>query len=274
MPRGIWSGSINFGLVNVPVRLVTAVREQTVRFHMLSPDGSCRLRQKLYCPETGKEFNFKETARGYEIAPGQYVLMEDEELKRLKPEAGRSIDIDAFVDLEEIDPIYFDRTYYLAPDEKAAKAYGLLVTSMHENSKVAIAQFVMRDQQHLATLRSNGRIIILHTMYYDDEIVDEEDLEGMPRTSRPAAGEIKMADQLIKALSGPFEAAKYKDDFRDKLRKAIEAKAEGQEVVTAVSEEPAAPPVYNLMEALKRSLAEAEKQTSSRSTPRKRRKSA
>jgi DNA end-binding protein Ku len=258
MARGIWSGTISFGLVSIPVRLVTAVRDRSIRFNMLAPDGTCRLRQKLYCPETGKEYDFKHAARGYQIAPDQYVLIDEKELDRLKPEAGRMIEIAAFIDLAEIDPIYFDRSYYLVPEQSGTKAYQLLVRAMTQSAKVAIARFVMREREHLATLRPKEGAIVVHTMYYHDEIVPIDSLDGIERTGKTDARELKVADQLIEALTDRFDPAKHRDEFRDRLEKAIQAKAEGEEIVTAATEEPEAPPVYNLMEALKRSLAEAD----------------
>ncbi|MBL9149563.1 MAG: Ku protein [Phycisphaerae bacterium] len=254
MARSIWSGSISFGLVNIPVRLVTAVRDSSIRFHLLTPDGTCRLRQKLYCPETGKEYDFKKAARGYEVAPDQYVLVDENEIARLKPEAGHSIQIVAFVELAQIDPSYFDRTYYLVPEKNGAKAYALLAAAMAEKRRVAVAQLVMRDQQHLAAIRSNGRALVLHTMYYDDEVVDLGSLEGLPATSSSAKAELKMADQLIQALSSTFRPAQFKDDFRDRLRGAIEAKADGAEIVSAPSDDREIPPTFNIMAALKKSL--------------------
>lgn len=165
MPRAMWSGSISFGLVNVPVRMYTAVRDRGVHFHRLSPDGTCRLRNKLVCPDTGQEFDFKDTARGYEIAPGQYVIMRDEELENLKPEAGRSIDIRDFVDLADIDPVYYDNTYYLAPDERGAKGYQLLLEVMKKQQKVGIAKFVMREKEYLAAIRPYKNALVLETMH-------------------------------------------------------------------------------------------------------------
>src|SRR5690606_39339020 len=143
----------SFGLVSVPVRLTTAVRDKDIHFHMLSPDGSCRLRRKLYCPDTGKEYDFKDTARGYEVAPDQYVLVDEKELEQIKPEKGNTIDIEDFVDLASVDPIYYARTYYLLPGEGGAKSYRLLVDAMTETGRAAVAHFTMRQKQHLTIIR-------------------------------------------------------------------------------------------------------------------------
>src|SRR2546426_4331174 len=169
MSRAMWSGSITFGLVNVPIKLFPAVQDKDVHFHMLSKDGKCRLRRKLVCPETGKEYDFKETARGYEIAPDQYVIVHDEELRNLKPEAGRHIEITDFVDLEEIDPVYYNRPYWLAPDEKGAKAYQLLLNAMLETAKVGIAKFVMRGKEYLAAIRPREGALCLEIMNFAEE---------------------------------------------------------------------------------------------------------
>jgi DNA end-binding protein Ku len=280
MPRAIWTGSISFGLVTVPVRLVTAVRDRHIRFNMLTPDGTCRLRQKLYCPETNEEFDFKQAAKGYQIAPDQYVLIDEKEIDRLKPDKGRTIDIEAFVSLDEIDPVYYDRTYYLTPNEGGAKAYRLLVQAMSKAGRVGIAKFVLRDQQHLVALRPKDGVLILHTMFFDDEVVDPASLEvPEEQGGRGATRELDVAKQLIETLSGPFKPGDHHDEFREKLEHAIQEKAEGREIVTAASSEDDAPPVYSLMEALKESLAKTEQQRkklrrSTGAAVRKRRKSA
>jgi DNA end-binding protein Ku len=258
MPRSMWSGTITFGLVNIPVKLVTAVRDRSIRFHMLSQDGQCRLRQKLYCPETKKEFDFQHTARGFEVAPDQYVIIEDEEIEKVKPEAGRRIEIEEFVKLGDIDPVYYDRPYDLRPDESGAKAYALLVQAMEKAGRVGIARFVMRQKQYLAALRPVDGAILLQTMNYGDEVIDRTEIEGVPRDVKVNKKEVEVAEQLIAALAHPFKAQKYHDEYRDKLQKLIDVKSEGGDVSTLETHEEAeAPRVINLMEALQRSLKEA-----------------
>jgi DNA end-binding protein Ku len=252
--RAIWSGSITFGLVNVPVKMFTAVRDRGVHFHMLSDDGSCRLRRKLVCPETGKEYDFNQTARGFEIAPDQYVIVTDEEINSLKPEAGRTIDITDFVDLASIDPLYYSRPYYLAPDERGGKAYHLLHEAMTRSAKVGIATFVMRQKQYLAALRPMREILCLEVMNYADEIVPLDDIPGVQRAGEADKRELSVAQRLIDALSGEFEPEKYRDDYREQLVQLIEKKAAGEEVVLQPArEEPAR--IADLMEALEASLA-------------------
>ncbi len=245
MPRALWTGSVSFGLVNIPVRLVTAVRDKQIHFHLLSPDGQCRLRRKLYCPETGKEFDFKDTSRGYEVAPDQYVIIQDEELDQLKPEKGRTID-----------PIYFDKTYHLTPGEGGAKPYALLVQAMHESQRIGVARFVMRDKQHLVAIRPVDRALVLHTMHYANEVTMPTDLDtDLPAKSDVNAKELKVAQQLIDSLTTDFDAEAYQDDYQERVRELIESKAEGETVqIEEPAEEGEVPPTYNLMDALKESL--------------------
>src|SRR5271156_1837223 len=149
MSRPVWQGSITFGLVNIPVSLQTAVQEKTVNFHMLSKDGSCRLRRKLYCPDTGKEFDFGDTTRGIEVGKGEYAIVSEKELDALKPEKGHTIEMEQFISLEEIDPIYFDRIYFVTPTDNSNKAYKLLYEAMKESGRIGLARFVMRDRQYV-----------------------------------------------------------------------------------------------------------------------------
>jgi DNA end-binding protein Ku len=257
--RSIWSGSISFGLVNIPVKLVTAVRDKSIHFNMLSPDGKSRLRRKLYSPETGKDFEYDQTVRGYEIAPDQYVIVKDEELEKLRPEKSRRLDIQEFVELAKVDPIYYDSTYYVAPDEGGAKAYALLVNAMKRTKRIALARFVMRDRQYLAAIRPSEGALVLHTMRYADEIVPVSDLGELPGSSDLPKKELEVAESLIEALEGDFDPSQFHDEVRERLEKLIEAKAAGQEIVLAASDEREGPPVLDLMDALKKSLDKAKK---------------
>jgi DNA end-binding protein Ku len=254
MARAIWSGSISFGLVNVPVKMFTAVRDRGVHFHMLSEDGTCRLRRKLVCPDTGKEYDFAQTARGFEIAPDQYVIINNDELNALKPEAARTIDITDFVDLARIDPVFYSRPYYLAPDERGGKAYHLLHEAMIRSGKVGIATFVMRQKQYLAALRPMQKILCLEVMNYADEIVPLDEIPGVEHAGEPDKRELQVAQRLIDALSGEFEPEMYKDEYREQLVQLIERKAAGEEVVLQPArEEPER--IADLMQALEASLA-------------------
>jgi DNA end-binding protein Ku len=275
MARSLWKGSIAFGLVNIPVQLETAVREKTVSFHMLSKDGTCRLRRKLFCPDTGEEFEYADTARGIEVAKDQYVLVEDKEIDAIKPEKGRTIEIEQFVDLKEIDPIYFDRVYYVTPTEGSAKAYKLLHEAMSASGRIGLARFVMRDRQNLAAIRVVGDGIVLHTLHFDDEVLKLEDtLPGTLAKAKPAPKELDVAKQLIEAMTGDLDFSKFKDDYREQLEDLIDKKRSGKKTV-AVSDDhddSPLPRTINLMDALKRSLAK--KPVRAASTARTRRKSA
>jgi DNA end-binding protein Ku len=257
MARPLWKGSISFGLVSIPVQLETAVREKTIHFHMLSKDGSCRLRRKLYCPETGREYDFGDTARGVEVAKDQYVLIDEAEIRKIKPDKGRAIEIDQFVKLDEIDPVYFATTYYVTPAEGNVKAYKLLHDSMARSGKVAVAHFVMRDRQNLAVLRVTEAGIVIHTMYYDDEVLSLKDsLPADLAKAKASPKEVEIAEQLIEAMTRPLDLSEYKDDYREKLAALVGRKKQGKKGVAVVEEEEEPPPkTINLMEALKRSLA-------------------
>ncbi|MFG0330683.1 MAG: Ku protein [Phycisphaerales bacterium] len=273
MPRSLWSGSISFGLVNIPIKLSVAVREKRVSLHMMSPDGKCRLRRKLYCPDTGKEYDFKETARAYEIAPDQYVLIDEEEREAILPEKGRTVEIREFVDLSSIDPIYFNSGYFVIPDQSGAKAYRLLADAMTEMNRAAIAQFVMRQKEYLVTIRPKGRGIMMHTMHYADEVETIDDIKDIPEDIEIPKKELEVAKKLVEALEADFEPEKYHDTYREKLEALIEAKQEGEEIVTVESDVDADEPrVINIMDALKQSVAEAKKSGGSSSGRKKRRK--
>ncbi|HTV12862.1 MAG TPA: Ku protein [Acidimicrobiales bacterium] len=259
MPRAIWSGSISFGLVNVPVKLVTATSPKDVRFHQLHATDRGRINQKRVCSIDGEEVDYSGIVKGYEIHRGQYVVIDPEELEALAPEASRSIDIEEFVDLVDIDPLFFEHSYYLVPDGPAARPYALLVEAMEGTGKVGIGRFVLRTKQYLAALRPRDGALVLSTMLFADEVLGTSDLE-VPTTkeTKPSEREVTMARQLVSSLSAEWEPEKYKDDYREKVLEMVEAKAEGNEI--AVPETPERPaPVVDLMAALEASLARARK---------------
>ncbi|MGH2894862.1 MAG: Ku protein [Solirubrobacteraceae bacterium] len=257
MPRAIWSGAISFGLVNVPVKLYSATSPKTVRFHQLSRETGSRVRQKRVDPTTGDEVAFEDIVKGYELTPDRYVLIEPEELEALDPKATKTIDIEEFVDLAEIDPIYYDHSYYLAPATGGAKAYRLLLEAMREAGKVAIGKIVIRSKQQLCALRPTGEAMALSTMLFGDEVlspdrIDELDaLEEAEATKR----ELTMAQQLIDSLSAEFDPEKFKDEYREQVLDLIERKAAGEEIAVAPEAEESAP-APDLMAALEASLAE------------------
>jgi DNA end-binding protein Ku len=257
MARAIWSGSISFGLVNVPIKLYTAVSPKDVRFNQLEEGTGARVRQKRVSAETGEEVPYERIVKGYEISPDRYVVITPEELDSLDPKATHTIDIEDFVELDQIDPLFYERPYYLVPDRAGSKAYALLVRAMKESNKVAIARMVLRTKQYLAAIRPLGDVLVLETMLFNDEVVPAEELDGVPGEDvEVSERELKMARQLIESLSTDFEPESYRDEYRERVLALIEAKAEGQEIVApAISEEPT--PAVDLMAALEASLAAA-----------------
>ena len=256
MARAIWSGAISFGLVNVPVKLYAATSPKTVRFHQLSSKTGARIRQKRVDPTTGDEVPYEDIVKGYEITPDHYVLISNEELDALDPKATRTIDIEEFVDLADIDPIYYDHSYYLAPAPGGAKAYRLLVDAMREAGKVGIGRVVLRSKQQLCALRPTGEVLTLSTMLFGDEVIEPDRLDELDAVGEAEASkrELTMAQQLIDSLSAEFEPTKYHDDYRARVLDLIERKAAGEEIaVQPQAEEPAAAP--DLMAALEASLA-------------------
>ena len=254
MPRSIWGGAISFGLVNVPVKLVSAVSPKDVHFHQLDATSNARVRQKRVSAETGEEVAYENIVKGYEIAPDQYVTITPEELESLDPKATKSIDIEDFVDLDQIDPVYYERSYYLVPDAGGAKAYALLVQAMKESGMVAIARMVLRTKQYLVALRAVDDLLVVETLYYNDEVIDPDELDGVPHDVDVSDRELKIARQLIESLATEFEPERYRDEYRERVLELIERKAEGQEIVLQPqTEEPAQ--VVDLMAALEASLA-------------------
>jgi DNA end-binding protein Ku len=259
MPRSIWSGAISFGLVNVPVKLFSAVSRKSVRFHQLHDKDGVRIQQKRVCPADGEEVPYENIVKGYEIAPDKYVVIEPEELEALDPKKTRAIEIQEFVDLEEIDPIYFDHPYYLAPDKGAAKAYKLLLQAMQDTNKVAIARVVIRQKENLVAIRATGNVMTMATMVFHDEVVPSDTLDELPDDDEATVSdrEVEMAQQLIGSLTAPFEPEKYHDEYRERVLELIEAKAAGEEIAIQPEEEPQKVP--DLMAALEQSLAAAQK---------------
>jgi DNA end-binding protein Ku len=258
MARAIWSGSISFGLLNVPVKLYSAVSRKSVSFRELRESDGSRVRHKRVAEADGEEVPYEEIVKGYEVSPEQYVVLTRDELEELDPKKTRAIEIQDFVDLDEIDPIYFDHPYYLGPDKGAEKPYALLVKAMADARKVAVARFVLRNREHLAALRPMGKVLTMATMRFADEVVSPDELgeDVIPEDGRKLEKrEIEMAKQLIDSLSSDFDPDKYRDEYREELLSLIERKARGEEVVESVSEEPKPTKAPDLMAALEESLA-------------------
>jgi DNA end-binding protein Ku len=278
MPRAIWSGSISFGLLNVPVKLYSAVSRKNVSFRELRASDGSRVRHKRVAEADGEEVPYEEIVKGYEVAPDQFITITREELEELDPKKTRAIEIEDFVDLDEIDPIYFDHPYYLGPDKGAEKAYRLLVEAMEDSRKVAIARFVLRNRESLAALRPMDGVMTMATMRFADEVVSPGEIVDSVEEGdgQPAKRELDMAKSLIDSLSSDFEADKYRDEYREELLALLERKAKGEEVVSATTEAPKPTKAPDLMAALEESLAavkgEEDRATEAKPKPKPRKK--
>src|ERR671938_1215440 len=257
MARSIWSGAISFGLVNVPVKLYSAVSRKTVRFHQLNAETGNRIQQKRVDPQTGEEVPFDQIVKGYELTRDRYVVINPDELEALDPEKTRTIDIEDFVDLAEIDPIFYDHPYYLAPGAGGAKPYRLLLEAMRETNKVAIAKVVIRQKENLVAIRPmEGDVLGMATMIFADEVVDPDRIDELDgaREVDISDRELSIAKQLVESLSGEFEPDKYQDTYREEVLALIERKAAGEEIAVQPAREEEEEPVPDLMAALKASL--------------------
>jgi DNA end-binding protein Ku len=244
----------------VPVSLHVAVREKRIRFHLLDAEENVRLRRKLVRPTDDVEVPSDDQVRGYEIAPDQYVIVTDEELESVRPESRRSIDIEDFVSLDEIDPIYYERTYYLAPDEHGAKPYRLLAEAMKRSGKVAIGRFVLHQREYLAALRPLDGVLALETMHFADEIASADEIVA-PAEAEVQDREMKAALQLIEAMSSKFDPARYHDTYREAVRQMIDAKVAGREIVTEAQAEEQPGEIIDLLAELQKSIASKRKTT-------------
>src|SRR5215204_1452061 len=232
MPRAIWTGSISFGLLNVPVKLYSAVSKKSVSFRELRESDGSRVRHKRVAEADGKEVDYNDIVKGYEIAPEQYVVITRDELEELDPKKTRAIEVLDFVDLDDIDPIYFDHPYYLGPDKGAERAYALLVKAMDDSRKVAVCRFVLRNRESLAALRPMSGVLTMATMRFADEVVQPNEIEEVfgEDGEKPQKRELEMARALIDSLTSDFEAGKYKDEYREELLALIERKAKGEAI--------------------------------------------
>jgi DNA end-binding protein Ku len=256
MARAIWSGSISFGLLNVPVRMYSAVARRNIALREIRASDSARIKHRRVAEGTDEEVPYEEIIKAYELTPGQYVPLTKDEIGALAPEKTKAIEVQDFVDLDEIDPIYFDSPYYLGPNTGAEKAYSLLAKAMAASGKVAIARFVLRSKENLAAIRSDGNVLTLTTMRFADEVVPAAELDILPeKAAKPAKREQEMAEQLIESLSTDFDPSAYHDEYREQLLSLIERKAEGKEIVASDAESPKATKAPDLMAALEESIA-------------------
>jgi DNA end-binding protein Ku len=257
MARAIWTGSISFGLLNVPVRLYSAVARRSIALREIRDSDSARIKHRRVAEGTDEEVPYENIVKAYEITPGQYVPLSKDEMSALAPEKTKAIEVQDFVDLDQIDPIYFDSPYYLGPAQGAEKAYALLAKAMEASGKVAIARFVLRNKESLAALRSGNGVLTLTTMRFADEVVPAAELGDVIPEKAPKVNkrEQEMAEQLIESLSAEFDPGAYRDEYREQLLALIERKAEGKEIVAPETEEPEATKAPDLMAALEQSIA-------------------
>jgi DNA end-binding protein Ku len=255
MAASVWKGHLTFGLVTIPVRLFSAARSETISFNMLHKDDHSRIRQVTYCQKEDKPIQRSETVKGYEYEKDHYVVLEDEDIKKVAPKTARVMEILEFVKADQVDAIYLESSYYVAPDEGGEKAYALLFTALRDSGYYGLAKVAMHNREHIIVLRPGAKGILSHTMYYQDEIRQVD--EFRTDTSLVKDKELAMAKMLISSLEAEFEPQKYHDEYRANLQKMIEAKIEGRKVVEIPTEHVA--PVIDIMEALKKSLADKRK---------------
>ena len=256
MARAIWSGTISFGLLNVPVKMYSAVARRNIALREIRESDSARIKHRRVAEGTEEEVPYENIVKAYELSPGQYVPLGKEEMAALAPEKTRAIDVQDFVDIEEIDPMYFDSPYYLGPADGAEKAYSLLASAMESSGKAAIARFVFRNKEHLSAIRASDGVLTLTTMRFHDEVVPAGELDVIPeKKQKVAKREREMAEQLIDSLSTEFEPNQYRDEYREQLLALIEKKAEGKEIVASEAEAPKETKAPDLMAALEESIA-------------------
>lgn len=257
MARAIWSGSISFGLLNVPVKLYSAVARRNIALREIRDSDSARIKHRRFAEGTDEEVSYDNIVKAYEVTPGQYVPLSKDEMAALAPEKSRAIDVQDFVDIEEIDPMYFDSPYYLGPADGAEKAYSLLAAAMQASGKAAIARFVFRNKEHLAAIRAADGVLTLTTMRFADEVVPPAELDDVfpSGKAKVAKNEQQMAEQLIESLSAEFDPESYRDEYREQLLELIERKAEGKDVVASEVKAPQATKAPDLMAALEESIA-------------------
>jgi DNA end-binding protein Ku len=261
--HAIWTGSINFGLVTIPVKLMTAVREHTLHFHFLHGKDQGRVQNTRTCSVCGEKVPWNQVERGFEVSKGKFVILTDEDFKRVDVEATQSVDICEFVDEAEIDPMLYDRPYYLEPEKKGRHAYALLRDTLSEAKKVGVAKVVIREKEHLAVVRAEGEALILELLHFADEVVSAKTLELPPRKGdKPNAGEKKAAKMLVDAMAATFDATQFHDKYAEELKAMIAARAKGAPPPPAKKAEKRPSNVVDLVSVLQQSLAETSKHRS------------
>ncbi|WP_199430858.1 non-homologous end joining protein Ku [Qaidamihabitans albus] len=255
MARAIWSGALNFGLVTVPVELYSATEDHTIHFRQFQRDTSDRIRYRRVNERTGEEVPYEEIVKGYELEDGEYVLIEPEELEQIAPGRSRTIDIDAFVDLDEIDPIYFQKTYWLAPSkEEFARAYSLLIEAMSKTNRAGIARFVMRGKEYIAAVRAGGGVLALETLHFAEDVRDPaKEIRKLPAETKVRGKEVDMAVSLIDSMTDEWQPEEYRDTYTERVKQLIEDKRAGR-TISPAEEPPEATRVVDLFDALSRSV--------------------
>lgn len=255
MATSVWKGYLTFGLISVPVRLFSAARTETISLNQLHRVCKSRIKMPLFCPVCQRNVERSEIVKGYEYEKDQYVLVDEEEVKKIAPPSANTMEIEQFVSLSSVDPIYLDASYYMVPEDAGRKAYYLLLETMQESGRAAIAHVTMYQREHVVLVRPHGRGLALHTLYYADEVRQLSEY-GHPEEVALKPEEVKLARQLVESLAGEFEPQKYHDEYRARLKALLDAKLEGREVAAAPAAQMA--PVIDMMEALKKSLAARE----------------
>jgi DNA end-binding protein Ku len=254
MATSVWKGYLTFGLISIPIRLFSAARSERIGLNQLHTVCKTRIRMPLYCPHCERQVERSEIVKGYEYDKDQYVLFTEDELDKIEPQSARSMEILEFVKVDEIDPLYFDASYYVTPEEEGKKAYQLLLKAMEESGYAAIAKLTMHQREHIVVVRPRANGMTLHTMFYTNEIRQVAEYGRIDSGAQPKEAEKKLAEQLIESLAAKFEPDKYKDQYQESMLGMIEAKREGKEVAEA--QHPKLAPVIDLMDALKKSIAE------------------
>jgi len=237
MPHPIWTGAVAFGLLRIPVKVYTAVRSNELHFHFLHKTDEGRIQNVRRCALDGQDVSYADVVRGYEYEKGRYVLISDEELERLHPEATQTVEIMEFVDVAEIDPVYFDAPYYLEPEEQARNVYALLREALAQSGKVGIARVVLRSREHLAALKPDGYMLTLDLMHFADEIVEQTEFD-LPKEEPVDEKELNVARMLIDAMTAPFDPEKFRDTYREELWETIQARAAGKTLPKAAAPKP------------------------------------
>ena len=253
MAASVWKGMISFGLVSIPIRLYVAARTKRTYLHQIHDKCNTRLKQPLYCPTCDRMVDRSEVIKGYEYETGQYVLVDADEIKKITPPSGKTMEIITFLKENEVDPIYFDSSYFALPDQHAEKPYALLLKALEDTKKVGVAKVTMHQREYTVFIRARDNGLTLHTMYYENEIAAVQGY-GRKYDAKLRPEEVKLADQLVQSLSAPFKPEQYRDEFQEQLNALIESKLKGK-AVTVPSRPAAKAPVIDMMEALKRSLA-------------------